>query len=186
MAKETVNFEGIAPHTHNTYSATIPDGYDGFHWDNLDAYDDRNPDIAGSGFVNAIHSGTAGGFNAFGADASFSADATFSLKSGYFAAAFQSEPVRFAAIVGGVEVAHKTVTLDPNQTFVKFGSHFAHIDGVSISTGGQQGSQVAMDDLKVVFDGPIPAPPHHAAVLPEDHFAHVPAPHCDMGHWMFA
>jgi opacity protein-like surface antigen len=201
MTKEVIRFEGIDIDPNDSDSTKIPDLYAGMHWQHFDAENTKH-DTSSNGYVIGVHSGHSVGFNARGNHATFASDTPFSFKSGYFTAAFHDEPVMVSAFVGGVRVAHKIADiLSTAQTFVSFGKHFAHIDSVTVSTGGSDSSQVAMDDLKVVFDGPIPSGAGVASAhMPGEVFAPHIAPDDALDrflldtmprepgadHWMFA
>ncbi len=124
---------------------------------------------------------------------------TFSLKGGIFASAWETnQPVDFISYVYRNGVLHKkaSVTIKLSQTasdlnFSKYGADFRHIAGFKmISTRGSAGVynhyyhsptygyEIAIDNLKVAWNGPIPHGarsghhPPHTAVRPHA-LAHV-------------
>ncbi len=173
--KEIVTFENVVPAgTHN--NAIGPD-YDGLVWHNVGVLDRAYefPVQLPNGYINdMIGNGIA--YNAFENGASFSSPTeTFSLKSGMFAAAWETGlHVTFTAKLLGSVVAVKNVILDEASHLIKFSHLFDHIDEVDIATSGGvtvdsargSGRQVAMDDLKIRFDGTIPG---HSALSIDDH-----------------
>lgn len=153
MTRTVVKFDQIATPAEG-YIDDVPDGYAGLHWSNFAAYNAKDPAVGpSSGYRNVVQSGTSCGFNGGAADASFTSDGTFSLKSGWFCAAFAPEEVTLVASLDGTEVGHKTFDVDNiTPTFIKFGKKFAHIDSVTVQTGGEELSQLAMDNLVIKTD----------------------------------
>jgi hypothetical protein len=137
--------------------------YDGFTWNNFGAISTRVLKGDADGFDAVAHGHVVAG-DLKGKPASFSSTTDFSLKSGYFAAGWDTGlHVQFTAYKDGVAVGEKTVILNQTSELIKFNAKFDHIDTVSIRTwGGTQGTgngsgkEFAVDNLKVVFDGAIP------------------------------
>ena len=90
---------------------------------------------------------------------------TFSLKVGTFAAAWENgEVVTFSAYKNGALSGTQVVTLNQAKTVIHFNAGFQHIDQVTLSAiDGVQapnslgGKQLAMDTVRVIWDGGIPA-----------------------------
>jgi hypothetical protein len=147
----TIRFENVDPGG-DSLSTIIPSPHKGLNWDNFRAFDTTE---SSGGYVVGTRSGTSIGFNSGGSDAGFSREeGTFSLKNGFFTAAnLELVEVRVIAYLDGEKVGAKRFdAVNTDQTFVKFGSEFAHIDEVVVSTNDAVQSQVAMDDLKIAFD----------------------------------
>lgn len=142
--KERITFEGLVGR-HS--ESSIPTGYDGFEWGNIDAvgkglYRDQQ------GFQAVVHGKVAAAIlqspftGAMGRDQS----ALFSVRSGHLAAFGNSSiQVTFSAYKQGTLVGTKSMMLDPADTLVTFDKSFAHIDEFTIS------GVVAIDNLHVSF-----------------------------------
>ena len=172
-----VGFEGLTKP--GVFKATIPAGYAGFNWTNCGTIGMKYADLNfhDDGYHHVIHQkicGIAldnggGVVNSRIDDANVAAHETLSLESGIFAAAFNTgEHVTFQAFLGGVFVGQKVVVMDQTAQTIHFGKNFQHIDSVHIlSDGGTDanpddggtGADIAMDNLKVMFD-PIPTSVH--------------------------
>jgi hypothetical protein len=146
----TIRFENIDEPS--GISTQIPQGYADLAWDNFYSYDTAE---FGGGWQVGTRSGSSVGFNGGGSDAGFSREeGTFSLKNGYFTAAnLDFVQVRVVAYLDDEKVGSKRFdVVDTEQAFIKFGHKFAHIDEVVITTNDVSQSQIAIDDLKIVFD----------------------------------
>lgn len=157
-----IDFEGI---TSSGAFAEIPANYAGLTWTNAYALGkDLHP---GSGYVAAINSGQAVGFDGFAEGLSFSDTLKdFDFVSGYFAAAWNNGlALTIEAYDDNVLVGTATLSLDPTQTFVVLadysnaGNRFTSIDKVVIDGAGgtpwgSDGSHVAMDDLLLNYGAP--------------------------------
>lgn len=146
----TIRFEHIDEPS--GVSTQIPQGYADLSWDNFYCYD--TAEFSG-GWQVGTHSGSSVGFNGGGNDAGFSREeGTFTLKSGYFTAAnIDFVRVRVVAYLDGERIGSKKFDVtNTEQSFIKFNDRFAHIDEVVITTQDVSQSQIAIDDLKIVFD----------------------------------
>jgi hypothetical protein len=193
---EKVTFNGQAPS--NSYGY-VSSGYDGFVWADVLAMgrqyvDEHEPD---TGFASTLR-GEAVGYTApIGYGAFYNLSQSFTLKSAIFASAWDSkQPVVVAGYGydGGVLQKEGSVVLYLNQTaqtvnFAHYGKAFKNLALVLISVypgiagkQGYYGYQVAMDNLRVRWDGPIPA--HHGPVRDwHGHEAsHMRFVHCDLAH----
>jgi len=158
--KETVTFEGLAPKDGGLQWLS-PHG--GFTWTNFGVLDKGGLSGDVDGYAAAVH-GSGVASTAVGEISSFSSSVDFSLKSGHFAAAWNTGmTVTFTAYRDGTQVAQQTFTVDQTDVMLKFNQDFRHIDAVTIEssggthgTGFGDGTQLAMDNLRVVFDGDIP------------------------------
>lgn len=142
--KERITFEGVVGR-HS--QGSIPTGYDGFEWGNIDAigkglYRDQQ------GFQSVIQRKVAAAiiddpfFGVFGQNLG----ALFSVESGHFAAfGNNSIQVTFKAYKQSVVVGTMSLTLQPSDTLVNFDRTFSHIDKFEID------GVVAMDSLHVRF-----------------------------------
>ncbi len=147
--KVKINFENIAA---SGADALIPNGYDGFDWNNFGAYD---PDASvTSGYVP--HGGTAVGFNYAANPGSFSSVEQFDFKRGYFSAAWlDGLSITVNGYRNGVLVATETFNADYGQNeLVTFDKSFHKLDKVEFaSSGGTEhfpgvsGTHISMDDF---------------------------------------
>jgi hypothetical protein len=186
----TLRFEHIDNDPDAGSDVSVPDGYAGFQWDNMGCFNTSEFD-PGSGYSVGTHSGDSVAFNGSGLNASFFLEeGRFTLKSGYFTAAFHPESIKLIAYLDGQKIGTKNIDIDSTQqTFVKFGKKFAHIDQVVVNTGGEALSQVAIDDLLVSFEAAAEpmAAPHASPQETAMHDAGLFAPLVDHGmSWMLA
>ncbi|HEX8234040.1 MAG TPA: hypothetical protein VF559_11940 [Caulobacteraceae bacterium] len=159
-----LDFEGLANNN------DIPDGYFSLKWSNFLSLEPSGSDYIGSGYANALHSGDNIAFNNDGAPATFrSPKSDFDFQSGYFAAIADNTRITFVGFDDSVQVAKRTIVIDNEQTFLRFGHAFNSVDKIKIMTSGVQ---LAMDDLKILFEesAPADAATHHTALV-----NHVPA-----------
>ena len=180
---ETFMFEGTAP---LKGESDILGFYQGMTFDNVGTLDKNE----------WRHSDPQNGYTAdgMGHDLAFtysdggslfhSSGETFSLKTGQFASAWETgEQATFSAYKGGVLQGSQTVSLDQTKSMIHFSSAFMHIDQVMLTVvdggagiNGSTGNQLAMDNLKVVWDGGIPSsgaePFHHPTDMLSQH-AHL-------------
>jgi hypothetical protein len=170
----TIDFEGL---TASDAYAGISFGYGGIDWTNFgvvgsqwlatnlpltDGYDSALQDDALAyiypieGSVTATLTGSGG--------------STFTLKSGTFAAAFNTgEKLTFTAFVGGEKVGKLSVIVDTTAQEIEFDRKFKHVDTVQIkATGGTDanpdddvnggtGGYIGLDNLEVKPDAPAAA-----------------------------
>jgi hypothetical protein len=163
---EHITFEGLVAVKSET--PTLPADYDGFTWTNIGALDKAEYHGDPDGYESVIH-GRDGGYTYNGQTASFSSTTHFALKSGYFAAAWDTDlSVTFTGYRNGHQVAQTTVVLDQTSEKITFDKTFANVDDVTIvASGGTDengadkgsGNHVAMDNLVVAFHGAIPETP---------------------------
>jgi hypothetical protein len=165
----TTDFEGlVAP---NGSSDTIPFGYDGFDWYGFGVLGKKYLDntIVGvdDGYHHVIANKTVG-FTQLDEDGNVDSTLilpgpgqTFTIKSGTFAAAWNTgETVTFHAFGSAGEFT-KVVVLNQTATDIHFGKHFKHIIGLVITSeggtdanagDGGAGANIAMDNLKLIID----------------------------------
>ncbi len=190
---ETVTFNGqVASNSYGYLSY----GYDGFIWADVLAMGKQyvhahEPD---TGFASALH-GEAVGYTStasYGVVYSANLGESFSLNSGVFASAWDSDqPVVLTtfAYANGALQKHGTAVLYLNQTartidFANYGKTFRHIAAVVISVypgiagnQGYYGYQIAMDNLRVRWDGTIPVHRSHANIEHARHLSPLHAAH---------
>lgn len=154
MVKATIDFENLAP---PNSPIAVESGYMGLRWDNIDAAEAARYQAATprSGFAKPL--GTSSACNRFAEDAGFGSfgDDTFNLKSAYLAAGWnEGLEVTITGFRDGVQVASRTVVLDTDREFVRFGQEFRGLDYVGIqSEGGRDvvnggvGDHVSFDNI---------------------------------------
>jgi hypothetical protein len=142
----------------------IPDGYGGLDWNQFIAFDvPTSGTPPGTGYGPGTISGTWVAFPFYGVPATISRSGGFNLYDGYFTAAWRDGlSVEAQAFRNGLMVYDKSWTLDHDApSLLSF--NFFDVDSVTfIATGGLNvvgggdGTQFAMDDLRVE-QTPIPA-----------------------------
>ena len=181
-------FENIAP---RDGEELVPSPYKRLDWHGVLAAGDQSEGGAeGPNGYTAVMHGHAFAYNAYGGPCSFSAqgDSLFTLKSGHFAAAWNvGLKVKFKAFHDGIQVAHKTVTLDQTDSFVTFGPKFHNVDKIVITSHGGthgeglgHGTQVAFDNLTLVFNDAAHARHHDGAADAAGAAVHHDALHHDI------
>lgn len=178
----TLTFEGLDFNNYYPVPAADYNGYQGFNYIDMGLLTQSAIQWLGygngTGYSNVIDGTTCaftyvnqfghGGGSGFGGIISSYAGETFNLKSGVFASAWCSrQPTYFEAFN---ERGHVTATVEfpLSQTvttidFANYGTEFKHIFGLKIisepggfGVQGFKGYQIAMDDIQVRWNGPIP------------------------------
>jgi Ca2+-binding RTX toxin-like protein len=156
---QTISFDDLG----FTFDAPIPDGYGGFNWPNVYAFD---PDtfFAESGYNN-VGQGSIVAFDAFGIGGTVTTTgADFTLKSAYMAAAWNDDlEVTVQGWDDDVLVVSQPITLGVDRTLVNFVG-FDSIDKVTFDGSGGtyhgfvgSGDHVALDDLTIAFETQTPS-----------------------------
>jgi hypothetical protein len=158
----TITFDDLAPPWDgSTYEGPIPNGYDGFQWNNFYVMDAA---LLGAvnGYKNGMVSANNVAFNAAGNPAMFSAG-SFDLNSAYLTAAWNDGlQVEVQGFVGTTLTYDNTYTVNTTgPTLLDF--NYLGVDEVSfISSGGVPngnylggpGTQFVMDNLAVTIPEP--------------------------------
>jgi hypothetical protein len=178
--KAQLTFEGLDFNNYYPVPAGNYNGYEGFNFVDMGLLTGPAIQWLGygdeTGYSNVLNGTTCAFtyFNHFGNGSGFGeivssyAGETFNLKSGIFASAWcSSQPVYFEAVN---KRGHITASLDVSLhqvattiDFSNYGHEFSHISGLRIvSEPGQygvqgfKGYQIAMDNIDVRWNGPIP------------------------------
>lgn len=186
----TADFEGL---TASDAYAGIPFGYAGVDWTNFGVVGSQwlatNLPLAGNGYVSALHDDAVAYIypieGSVTATLTGSGGTTFTLKSGTFAAAFNTgEKVTFGAYRDGVLVGRQTFVLDTTAQELSFGPKFKHVDTVQIraaggtdanpddDVNGGTGGYLGLDNLAIKSD-----PLEGALADHLDAMRHLAAPH---------
>ncbi len=150
--------------TSANFSPTIPNGYEGFNWDNLGVLHAENLIGDPSGYMNSVVSGDYVAFNGDGNSAAFSGD-TFNLIGAHFTAAWRNGLlVEVTGFRAGAPVYGTRFTVDTTgPLWVEF--NWGHIDQVRFASSGgvlafderpTGGTQFAMDNLTTGPAAPAP------------------------------
>src|SRR5439155_6509359 len=132
----------------------VPNGYQGFNWNNFFAVAGDDPAVNPSGYQAAVVSPHNVAFNGFGNPAIVSDSHLFNLNSGYFTAAWKDNlQVQVIGRLLGLDVYNNTYVLSTTSpTFIAF--NYLGIDEVKfVSSGGTHhfgsGEEFAMDNLDI-------------------------------------
>jgi hypothetical protein len=152
----------------NGSGTPIFNGYAGLQWNNFDVLDAvaLANQVGPTGYSNGIVSSPKVAFNISGTPASFSSGTTFNLDDFYLTAAWSDGlTVQITGLIGGNPVDSATEVIDTSgPTHVML--NWSGIDEVDfVSFGGVQhghigqGSNFALDNLTLAFNGPtVPEP----------------------------
>jgi hypothetical protein len=167
---DLINFAGL---TKNSPEATVPNGYDGFTWNNFNALNTKTDlNVLPSGYAHAdadSHSPNVA-FNVFGQPASMTSNSPFSFYGGFFTAAWRDNlTIDVSGYRDGVLLYDKKFQVNSTSyTFESF--DFEGIDALDFSSSGGTVhgyvpgnplshpplTQFALDDVIFVADsGPV-------------------------------
>ncbi|HEY2445988.1 MAG TPA: hypothetical protein VGI20_09650 [Rhizomicrobium sp.] len=196
--REKINFNNPDQNYYGNYYFGY--GYGGMNWVDVFAFTKVQIEKAeqelgwcDTGYQNALHGKGAAFMPGFDYIQSYGGTETFNLKSAFLAAAWEGQQnLEINTYKSGVLVGSDVITVHQTGGTYRFsGAMFRHITGVAFvydggATGGSTctyGSptyapQMAMDNLKVVFNGGIPGA--HSA--PKNHHPHIAAALAGAGH----
>lgn len=160
LPAQTLDFDDLSPSEAQDNQLEIPDGYQGFSWNNVFVLDPTE-DHLGTGYETVRQSAPNIAFNGFGADASIASSSAFDFVSGHFAAAWRDGlTLDVAAFRNGSQVFTEALTLDHDQTvFHTFDwtdvhrIEFASSGGTELSDPTFDGTHFGMDDLSLQANG---------------------------------
>lgn len=157
-AADVITFDDISEAT----VGTIPDGYQGFSWNNF-GFIDGGSEFAGSGYHNGTVSGSYVGFNE-NAQIALASGGLFTLDSAYLTAAWNTGlSVKVDGLVSGTQIFTNTFVVDPYAP-TQFNFNWSGIDSLrftsfgGVNAGlGSSGSQFAIDNLSFTQVAPEPS-----------------------------
>ena len=148
ISAQTVTFDDISTSTGCLSSTPVANGYAGFNWTNVEAYNVAAVSttcIANSGYPAGAVSSPNAIFNGSGNPATISAASPFTFSSGYFGAAFQDEQLTLTGSLGGITVFTQILNIAYAQPAL-FTINSAPINSLTLSTSGQR-TQFTADNL---------------------------------------